>query len=852
MAQEFTREKLSAADAFGNPIYIGSDKTTIHTVPANSQDTITLYLKFGRVSRCEVTLFRSDGTNDYELPEKYMGSSGSIVPVEIKNVQAGNTIKAQLSGASPNTVIYVTSGEKTNDHVQTIYRNSTYEIAIYDSKFQTGTPKYLTVDDFNWGTYTAPTNFNYLRAFKYFPDTGHLAMCISTSTGAGWWVHDIYENKVVFYSNSYQNSYTQYGNAWVGDKYVFTQNSPIYVIDFTDRANPTFTSNSVSQVGNYCYGIVKVSSTVFATISSDASYPVSTWILNADNTVTYAATGSQPQYCYEVYAADTFADGNFYLAHFSTGANYYGGLKQIDTSTGAITNISTGIYTPFNSRYTYKVVACPERNEFWMFCGNNNYYIGKITTSGTVTAYANQRDIADNVPQGRCFYNATDDLIYVMNSDNKWYGWDPDTQAWTKDLLLFTDTSWVNGSYGNPNSIGVVNNGTNDILYGVAGNYFLYRNLDTNAENALYHSTGNAWSTAHHNASGRVYVSGQSQYVSVINTNGTPSSQQYYNASGNGSFVNYAYGLQVDQTNNKLYYNDYYSSLFVADINSTTGELTYNSEPVNLSNATYYHSQWVVDIANQYWYIFYNTTVYQYDLSDGSLVATFSISNLGIDTGISDYASNFGFTINSNTTYGHNQAQYDQANNTAYVSAYYYSNGGYYRAGITKLDLDQIGVSTSSTFAGFANTVNSSSAGYLSPLQSDGYLMWGTNSASVQYVVDTSTMTAEQIIPLYATSTTYGRTYDSGTSAIYFVDSGPKVEGQKYNASASGLPVTPDFQVLTRSGYNTSNQAIMGSLGSHTHSDEDYSESTAAQRAAIDIDKGNSTTGHVNRVTTTA
>ena len=126
MAQEFTREKLSAADAFGNPIYIGSDKTTIHTVPANSQDTITLYLKFGRVSRCEVTLFRSDGTNDYELPEKYMGSSGSIVPVEIKNVQAGNTIKAQLSGASPNTVIYVTSGEKTNDHVQTIYRNSTY------------------------------------------------------------------------------------------------------------------------------------------------------------------------------------------------------------------------------------------------------------------------------------------------------------------------------------------------------------------------------------------------------------------------------------------------------------------------------------------------------------------------------------------------------------------------------------------------------------------------------------------------------------------------------------------------------------------------------------------------------
>ena len=850
MAQEFTREKLSVADAFGNPIYIGVDKTTIHTVPANSQDTITLYLKFGRVARCEVTLFRSDGTNDYELPEKYMGSSGSIVPVEIKNVQAGNTIKAQLFGAAPNTTIYVTSGERTTDHVQTISRNSTYEIAIYDNKFQTGTPKYLTVNDFNWGTYNAPTDFRYLRAFKYFPDTGHLAMCTSDGYGAGWWVHDIYENRVVFYSASYQHAITQYGNAWVGEKFVFVSSNPLYVIDFTDRANPTLKSNTVNQVGNSCYGMVKVSNTVFATMSSDYSYPVSTWILNSNNTVSYVATGSSPQYSYEVYAADTFADGNFYLAHFSRSGNYYGGLKRIDASTGVITGIVNGISSPFDSRYTYKVVACPERNEFWMFNGQGNYNIGKMTTSGATTNYTSTRTTPYNVPQGRCFYDATDDLIYVMNNDNKWYGWDPDAQAWTRDSLIFTDNSWLNNGYGIPNSIGVVNNGTNDILYGVKSASFLYRNIDTNAESAVNTNTQGSWNTAHHDASGRIYMCGQNGYLSVINTSGTPSLQQSYYAPSYGNFSNYAYGLQVDQANNKLYYSDYLGRLFVADINSTTGALTYNSKPVDLSDTTYREHPWVVDIANQYWYIFYTNTVRQYDLSDGSLVATFSLSNLGIDTGISDYSSNFNFTTTSSTNYGYHNARYDQASNTAYLSCQYY-NGAAYRVGVIKLDLDQIGVNTSSTFAGFAQTVSGN--GFLSQLQSDSYLMWGTTTASHQYVVDTSTMTAEQIQPVYATSTSYGRTYDSSTSAVYFVDdNGPKVEGQKYNAQASELPLTPDFLVLTRQNYIQNNQAVMGSLGSHTPSDEDYSESTATQRAALDLDKGNGTTGHINRVTTTA
>jgi hypothetical protein len=852
MAQEFTREKLSVADAFGNPIYIGVDKTTIHTVPANSQDTITLYLKFGRVSRCEVTLFRSDGTNDYELPEKYMGSSGSIVPVEIKNVQAGNTIKAQLSGAAPNTTIYVTSGERTTDHVQTISRNSTYEIAIYDNKLQTGTPKYLTVNDFNWGSYTAPTAFQNLKAFKYFPDTGHLAMCISSGTGAGWWVHDIYENKVVFYSALYQHTVTQGGNAWVGERFVFVSSTPLYVIDFTDRANPTLSSNTVSQIGYSCYGIVKVSNTVFATISGDASYPVSTWILNSNNTVTHVVTESSPQYCYEVYAADTFADGNFYLAHFSRSGGYYGGLKRINASTGVITNISNSISSPFDSRYTCKVVACPERNEFWMFNGQSNYNIGKITTAGTVTSYTNTRAIASNVLQGRCFYDAADDLIYVMSNDNKWYGWDPDTQAWTRDSIIFTDSSWANNNYGTPNSIGVVDNGTNDILYGVVSTYFLYRNIDTNVEGFVNTNTQGSWNTAHHDASGRVYMCGQNNYLSVINTSGTPSLQQSYNASSYGSFSTYGFGLQVDQTNNKLYYSDYTSSLFVADINSTTGALTYNSEPVDLSVTTYREYPWVVDIANQYWYIFYSSQLRQYDLSDGSLVATFSISDLGINTGLDNYVSSFNYQTDANNTYGYNQARYDQANNTAYVSCYYY-NGSGFRDGVMKLDLDQIGVNTSSTFAGFANTSNSSAGGFLSQFQSDGYLMCGRQTASQQYVVDTSTMTIERIQPVYATGTIYGRTYDNSTSAVYFVDSnGPRVEGQKYNAPAGEMPLASDFQVLTRQNYTNNNQAVMGSLGSHTPSDEDYSESTATQRAALDLDKGNGTTGHVNRVTTTA
>jgi hypothetical protein len=846
MAQEFTREKLSVADAFGNPVYIGSTKTTIHTVPANSQDTITLYLKFGRVSRCEVTLFRSDGTNDYELPERYMGSSGSIVPVEIKNVQAGNTIKAQLSGGSPNTVIYVTSGERTNDHVQTISRNSTYEIAIYDSKFQTGTPKYLTVDDFNWGTYTAPTDFRYLRAFKYFPDTGHLAMCISTSTGDGWWVHDIYENKVVFYSSSYQDGTSQYGNVWIGDKYVAATNNPIYVIDFTDRVNPTITSTSVSQVGNYCYGMVKVSSTVFVTLSSDASYPISTWILNADNTVTYVATGSSPQYAYQVYAADTFADGNFYLAHFSYTTSYYGGLKQIDTSTGAITNISTSISSPFDSRSTYKVVACPERNEFWMFRGNASYDIGKITTAGVITNYANTRDIVDNVQQGRCFYNAADDLIYVMNNDDKWYGWDPDTQAWTRDSLIFTDSSWQGYD---PNSLGTLNNGTNDMLFGAKGTLLVWRNLDTNAEGTVGTSTSGGWVTEKHTGSSRAYVAGQNGYISVVDMTGTPSLEQSFNAAAYGSFSNYCFQLYVD--GNVLYYSDYNSNIFKATINATNGQLTYDSKPLTVGSTSYREHTWAIDETLGYHHIFYsNQGIRRYDLSTGNFDATYSLADLGIESGISDYSSGGTFFDGDSTTSGNFTAQYDKANNYAYVGFRYY-NGSTWQTGVMKLDLSQIGVSTSSTFVGFASVVNTSSYGYLSSLESDGYIMFGLTDGQ-SGIVNTATMTSESVTPSYATGSVRGRHYSSIASALYFTNSSNYLEGQKYNAPAGEMPVASDFQVLTRSGYNSSSEAIMGSLGSHTPSDEDYSDSTAAQRAALDIEKGNGATGHVNRVTTTA
>ena len=195
--------------------------------------------------------------------------------------------------------------------------------------------------------------------------------------------------------------------------------------------------------------------------------------------------------------------------------------------------------------------------------------------------------------------------------------------------------------------------------------------------------------------------------------------------------------------------------------------------------------------------------------------------------------------------------QYDKTNNYAYVGFRYRNTSSVYKTGVMKLDLSQIGVSTSSTFVGFASVVNSSNYAYLSTLESDGYIMLGLLDGT-SGVVNTATMTLESISPSYATSSVRGRHYSSITSALYFTNGNNYLEGQKFNASAGEMPVASDFQVLTKSGYNNSNQAIMGSLGSHTHSDEDYSESTAAQRAAIDIDKGNSTTGHVNRVTTTA
>lgn len=860
MAQEFTREKLSAADAFGNPVYIGSDKTTIHTVPANSQDTITLYLKFGRTARCEVTLFRSDGTNDYELPNKYLGASGSIVPVEITNVQAGNTIKAQLSGASPNTTIYVSSGEKASNHVQAINRNSTYEIAIYDNKFQTGTPKYLTVDDFNWGAYTAPTSFTYLKAFKYFPDTGHLAMCISSSTGAGWWVHDIYENKVVFFSSAYQHGNTQYGSAWMGDKFVFVAgNTPIYVVDFTDRANPTLTSTAVSQVGNYGYGMAKVSGTVFATISSDGSYPISTWKLNSDNTVTYVATDNSPAYCYEVWAADTFADGNFYLAYFSNGGSYYGGLLSIDGTTGAITSISNSINSPFNSTYTYKVVACPERNEFWMFRNSNGSYdIGKITTAGTITSYTNSRDIAEKVTQGRCFYDATDDLIYVMSNDNKWYGWDPDTQIWQKDGLIFADYQWA-GQNSQVHSLGVINNGTNNMLYGEygSGNATVLRNLDTGSEHIINHGISTA-SNDYHTASGRIYsasTANNTPYIHVARTTGTPTTEQNYYPPSYAGFSSYLYSMQVDQVNDKLYYSDYYSSLFRAGINSTNGQLTYEAEVINLSTTTYRSSQWIVDPVGQKWYVFHGSGILVYDMSTSSTSPTsYAAADLGITSGLPSYSSNFNFqsALDSNSIYqGQCGPAYDQANNIAYLSCYYYT-GASYKSGVIKLDLSQVGVSTSSTYAGFASFVNNTARVIISRHISNGKLIAGTSSTNEQKIITVSDMSTEAVSPVYATSGTYGRLYDSGTNAVYFSDPSYKSEAQKYNAPAGEMPVASDFQVLTKGGYNNNTQVLYGSLGSHTHSDPDYSESTSAQRAALDLSKGNSTTGHVNRVTTTA
>lgn len=864
MSQAFTREKLSIADSFGNPIYIGVEKTTIHTVPANSQDTITLYLKFGRVSRCEVTLFRSDGTNDYELEEKYLGANGTIVPVEIKNVQAGNTIKAQLSGASPNTTVYVTSGEKVNQYAQVINRNSTYELALYDNKFQTGTPIYLTVGDFNWGTYTAPSNFQYCSAFKYFPDTCHLVLCLTSGTGAGWWVIDIYENKVVFYSNQYRHDVTQsYGYSWVGNKMVMAEANNFYVIDFADVLNPTLTTTaSTSQTGYYPYNMGRVSDTIVFLLSSDISYPLTTWMLNANNTVTWKTTDSTPYLIYTRWAGATFADGNYYLANFDGGGNYYGQVSQIDTATGAITSVYNGIsITNGDSRYTCKVVACPERNEFWMFNtsnGANSIYKVNVTAVNSATGYVNTRDIANSKLEGRCFYDAVDDLIYVQGTGNNWYGWDPDTQLWQKDNVIFTDVSWNNNNYGYANSLGTLNNGTNNLLYGCSSYYLQIRNLDTGAESFVSSQAGR-WHTAKHIASSRVYTTGEwNGYICVYNLNGTtgtPSLQQNFYAQGYGNWASHTRAMQVDQTNNKLYYADGYSRLNRCSINASTGDLSYDALLINSPTSYPYYNEnvWVVDTTNNYYY--YSNKEYgylsQFNITTGSTTpVNVTWADLGILSGLPNYISSFAVGASSSSSYyGLKTARYDPVNNYMYLSCKY-NNGTNYFNGVLKLDLDQFGVTNSSVYAGFVQCMNSSDETMGLSEINDNKLVYGSTQYYDQYVVDLATMTSTLIPATYATGTIYGRTYDSTTSGVYYSDSNGRVEGQKYGAPANESPVTPDFNIENVYNYSQK-RAIMGSDGSNAHSDADFSHSTSAQRAELDITKGNSAIGYLNRATTT-
>ena len=856
MAQEFTREKLSVADAFGNPVYIGNTKTTIHTVPANSQDTITLYLKFGRTARCEVTLFRSDGTNDYELPTKYLGASNSIVPVEITNVQAGNTIKAQLSGASPNTKIYVTSGEISNAYTQLYDDGSNWEILIFTDKFQTGTPRRLTIDDFNWGSYTAPTNFTWVQTVKYFPDTGHLVFAKSSGTGSGWWVYDVYEDRVAFYTSSMSHTATEYGVTWLGSKAVFFNSSLVIVVDFSDRTNPSYTTTSPSTYGQPL-SHYKISSDIVGTNSANSSYPQQAFKINSDNTATLLDSYSSiNNSTYFRYAAELFANGNFYVAksHSGTGL-YYAGIVQFDTSTNQFATVTNAISGTYDSRYTNIVVACPERNEFWFFSNTNGSYdIGKYDlATSTLSKYTNSRAVADT-NGARAFYDASTDLIWVQTGD-KYIGYDPDTQSWTRDSLSMTDYDLA-GSSNRASALYVINNGTNDFLIGSNENTagIRYYNLDTQSEAAVSGNATYGWNFAKHNATNTVYACGQNSYLDYFDfDSGTPSYTNSLNGGSITGFSNYWYHLQVDQTNNHLYATDYNASLHKIDINASTGNITHNSIVNQLSATTFRESPKVVDITNQRYIVFYSTNIYWYDMSTNATSYTqITLSNSGIDSGLGDYSSAFSFYSDSSSTYGISGCTYDSANNVVYVP-FRYNNGTTYKMGLIKLDLSHIGGTESNIYSNHYILENSSSYPRVNAqfeLQNNR-IAAGTTTNAKQWIVNVSTGEITQVSPETNNGTVYARYYDSGTSSVYY-NMQRYTEGQKVAAPAGESPITNDFEVEYRQNYNSTNQAIIGYRGLNTHTDNDYNDSTLAQRNALDLAKGNSVTGHVNRVTTTA
>lgn len=856
MAQEFTREKLSVADAFGNPVYIESTKTTIHTVPANSQDTITLYLKFGRTARCEVTLFRSDGTNDYELPTKYLGASGSIVPVEITNVQAGNTIKAQLSGASPNTKIYVTSGEISNAYTQLYDDGGSWEIVIFTDKFQTGTPRRLTIDDFNWGSYTAPTSFEWLQTVKYFPDTGHLVFSKTSGTGAGWWVYDVYEDRVAFYTSSMSHTATEYGVTWLGSKAVFFNSSLVIVVDFSDRANPSYTTTAPSPYGQ-ALSHYKISSDIVGTNSSNASYPQQAFRINSNNTATLLDSFSGiNSNTYHRYAAELFNNGNFYIAKASNAAgSYYAGIAQFNTSSNQFATVINTIAGAYDSRYANIVVACPERNEFWFFSNSTgNYDIGKYDlATSTLSKYTNTRAVADTYG-ARAFYDASTDLIWVQTG-NKYIGYDPDTQAWTRDSLSMTDVNLA-ASTNRASALYVINNGTNDFL--VASNEntagIRYYNLDTQSEAAVSSTANYIWNFAKHNATNSVYAAGQGAFLEHFDfSSGTPSYSNAVNGGAITGFSNYWYHLQVDQTNNHLYATDYNSSLHKIDINASNGNITHNSFVNQVNAGAFRESPKVVDIANQRYIIFYSNSIYWYDMSTNATSYTqITASSAGIESGLGDYSSAFSFYSDVGTTYGISGCTYDSANNIVYVPFRYNSATGY-KNGIIKLDLSNIGGTESNIYSDSYIIENSSSYPRVQTqfeLQNNRISVGYTTNAK-QYILNVSTGEFTQVSPETNTGTVYARYYDSGTSSVYY-NMQAFTEGQKVAAPAGESPITNDFEVEYRQYYNSTNQAIIGYRGLNTHTDNDYSDSTLAQRNALDIEKGNSTTGHVNRVTTTA
>jgi len=856
MAQEFTREKLSAADAFGNPVYIGSTKTTIHTVPANSQDTITLYLKFGRTARCEVTLFRSDGTNDYELPTKYLGASGSIVPVEITNVQAGNTIKAQLSGASPNTKIYVTSGEVSNAYVDNTYENSSYELVIFTDKYQTGTPRYLNASDFNWGSYTAPTDFRYVQAFKYFPATGYFVFAKSSGTGAGWWAYDVYEDRVAFYSSSYEHVNTGRGVVWFENTAAYQSGTAGITINFTDPANPVLTSttgltNASSQAWYY-----KVSNDIYGVVTYNSSAPSNTYRVNNDGTTTYLSTENSINYqAYERFAAATFANGNYYVSRVDQGANY-GGIYQVDPTTGAITVIESALTSPFNSYYTNIVVACPERNEFWYFRNaSGSYDIGKYDlATSTLTTYANSNDVANTVG-ARAFYDSTTDLIWVQDG-NKYIGWDPDTQTWARDVAWMTDVN-PGGAANNIGVLGVINNGTNDYLFGGGSGLtsITYYNLDTSAEGTVSGSGTNKWDNAVHNATNAVYMSGQDDWLDHWDfSSTTPSHVGAIDGSSITGFGSQFFQLYVDQTNNHLYATDYNSNLHKFDINASTGALTHNSIVNSTSSAGYREYPTIIDVANQKYIKFGGGSIYWADMStNATFFNSITFTNAGIESGITDYSSSFRFayTASSPTMTG---AVYDEANNMAYVSFRYYSSASTYKTGILKLDISQIDVSNSDIYVNHYMVDNDSYYVYLGSQKNLEGNIIAVNGLMYtrNYYVDVSTGSITQVTPTSMSSTVYGSYYDSGTDSIYFSGANYLLEAQYVTAPEGEGPILNDFSVLTRPSWSDTGSGQAGYLGANTHTENNYSDASSAQRTNLDIEKGNGATGHVNRVTTTA